>query len=275
MFIFKPLHLFTALIALSLFLTLPSLSTAATSLLPFSPTVQTAYDKLTTGADSASASQLKKQYDSLLSAQQQEDAWEGKITAIHYRNEEALVAIRQRIKQLNEEKLAKLAADVKQTKEHYQPLFELYASLRKQQEAAKLLQSKELNAVMKAQLEQTKQAVQLAKLDIKNKTEAFSKLKAATVLKAKQTRAVLETASSQRIKIRSAKSSISSSRKLITAEGKLLTQAVKKGDAAAASRSFAKLLTLQHSILDKKQAIYSSEEQITAIITKANALLAS
>ncbi|WP_338554160.1 hypothetical protein [Paenibacillus sp. KS-LC4] len=275
MFIFKPLHLFTSLIALSLFLTLPAVSTAAASLLPFSPTVQTAFDKLTASADSASASQLKKQYDSLLSAQQQEDTWEGKITAIHYRNEEALAAIRQRIKQLNEEKLAQLAADVKQTKERYQPLFDLYASLRKQQEAAKLLQSKELNAVLKAQLAQTKQAVQLAKLDIKNKTEAYSKLKAATVLKAKQTRAMLETASSQRIKIRSAKSSISSSRKLITAEGKLLTQSVKKGDAAAASRSFAKLLTLQQGILDKKQTIYSSEEQIAAIITKGNTSLSS
>ncbi|WP_341280651.1 hypothetical protein [Paenibacillus sp. FSL H8-0537] len=275
MFIFKPLHLFTSLIALSLFLTLPSVSTAATSILPFSPTVQTAFDKLTASADSASASQLKKQYDSLLSAQQQEDTWEGKITASHYRNEEALVAIRQRIKQLNEEKLAQLAADVKQTKERYQPLFDLYASLRKQQEAAKLLQSKELNAVLKAQLAQTKQAVQLAKLDIKNKTEAYSKLKAATVLKAKQTRAILETASSQRIKIRSAKSSISSSRKLITAEGKLLTQSVKKGDTAAASRSFAKLLTLQQGILDKKQTIYSSEEQIAAIITKGNVSLSS
>ncbi|MUT64782.1 hypothetical protein [Paenibacillus sp. NEAU-GSW1] len=262
------------LIALALLLPFAAIAVPASPVhaaaFEFSAAGKAAFDKM---ADAAKdGTQLKKQYSDLQSAQKRELDWDRKINELHYRNEEALAAARSRIKQIGAKKQADLAAEVEKTRSKYEPLFELYDSLKQQLALAKSLNSKTMTAILQPQVDTAKTAIAMAREDIKAKENALKKAKdEANAAKKKLNGMLAPINDSLKIKIRSSKGTISSLKKSFATEGKILNQSVRRGDAAASSASFIRMLDWQQQINEQKQSIYKYETQIGSIISNASA----
>ncbi|WP_028612819.1 hypothetical protein [Paenibacillus harenae] len=241
----------------------------------FSVTYKSSFDKMVAAADKATSAKLASQYAQLQTVQKQDIEWDAKINHLHYRNEEAELSTRNRIKAIDAAKLAQLVADVTKTKKKYEPLFDLYDSLRQQLSLAKSFKDKWLVSVLTPQVEATKAAVTLAKLDIRNKEAALKNAKTSasqTIKKLKDMLAAIETVE---IKIKAAKSSVSSTKKHFTTETAVLKLVVKKGDSNGALSSFTRLLSYMKQIHEQKQKMFSYEEQISAIIAKVDSQMAA
>lgn len=248
---------------------LPSANAAA---FEFSATAKAAFDKMVAAAPSKDGASLKKQYSDLQSAQKRDIEWDRKVNDLHYRNEELLAAVRSRIKEIGAQKQAILSADVEKTRDKYKPLFALYDSLKQQLALAKSLKDKTMAAILQPQVDTAKAAAAAARSDIKAKEEALKKAKGeATATKNKLNGMLAVINDSLKIKIRSSKGTISSLKKSFATEAKLLNQAVRKGDAAATSASFTRMLDWQNQINEQKQFIYNYETQIGNVISKTSA----
>lgn len=261
------------LIALLLLL-LPPVTAAAASF-EFTVTAKTAFDKMLTASDKATASKLTKQFADLQALQKQDTEWDTKINNLHYRNDEAILLTRARIKEIDAAKLAKLDAEVKKAKDKYQPLFDLYDSLNQQLKVAKSFKNKTLVSLLQPQVETTKAVVQLAKQDIRNKEAALKSAKTAATASMKKIKEILATIDSVKVKIKAAKSTVSSTNKQFKTEGTILNQVVRKGDTTAALSSFTRLIAFMRQIIEQKQKTYSCEQQISAIIAKADTQMAA
>ncbi|WP_042168382.1 hypothetical protein [Paenibacillus gorillae] len=236
----------------------------------FTVTAKTAYDKMIAAAPAATATKLAKQYSDLQTSQKSDIEWDKKINDLHYRNEENMLAARAKVKEIDVAKHAKLSEAIVQARKKYEPLFNMHETLKKQLAMAKSAKNKMMVSILQPQVDTAKTAVTIAKEDIKQKESALKKAKAETVATKKQINATLSSADTLKIKIKAAKGTISSLKKSFSTEGTLLNQAVRKGDAAASSTSFTRMLSWQQQIIEQKQNIYSYEQQINAVIAKAN-----
>lgn len=273
--LFRRTHAKLTVLLLALWLSffLPAASINAASF-EFTVTVKTAFDKMTAAANSSTSAKLKQQYADLQAVQKQDIDWDKKVNDLHYKNEEALLATNARIKVIDAAKLSKLENDITAAKKKYEPVFTLYDSLNKQLSIAKSLKNKELTAFLKPQVEAAKVAVQLAKQDIKTKQTALSTAKTAAAKTKSQIKATLAGIDTNKVKVKAAKSTISSVKKQFTTEATILNQVVRKGDATATASSFTRLISYQRQINEQKQKIYTYEQQITSIIAKADSQLA-
>ncbi|CAM4378214.1 hypothetical protein L1N85_24990 [Paenibacillus alkaliterrae] len=258
---------------LILLLTLISPIAASAASFEFTVTAKTAFDKMKAAANQATASKLTTQYAELQAVQKKAIEWDTKIDELHYRNEEAILGTRQRIKEIDAAKLSRLESDVVQAKKKYEPLFDLYDSLRQQLSLAKSYKNKWLVSVLNPQVETAKAAVQLAKLDIRGKEAALKTAKAAAAKAMKKLRDQLTGIDKIKIKIKAAKSSISSTNKHFRTETSILNQVVRKGNSTAALSSFARLLSFMKQINEQKQKMYAYEQQIMDVIAKVDAQL--
>lgn len=254
-------------------LAVPSVLSAAS--FEFSATAKTAFDKMKSAADKTTAAKLTSQYAELQSVQKQTIDWDSRIDKLHYQNEEAVLATRKRIKEIDANKLLQLESAVTQTKKKYEPLFRLYDSLNQQLSIAKSFKDKLATSLLKPQVETTRAAVQLAKLDIRSKEAALKEAKANTAKSIKKLRDQLSGIDAIKLKIKASKSSISSIKKYFTTETSILKQAVKKGDAAASSSSLTRMLAYIKQINEHKQKTYAYEQQTTSIIAKVEAQISS
>lgn len=260
-------------ILLLLLLIFSSPVSVAAASFEFTVTAKTSFDKMKGAADPPTAAKLASQYAGLQNDQKRNIEWDAKINQLHYRNEEAVLSARKRIKEIDAAKLLKLESDVAQTKKKYVPLFDLYENLNQQLSIAKAFKDKQLTSLLKPQVETAKAAVQLAKLDIRNKEAALKAAKAATAKAMKKLRVLLSGIDPIKVKIKAAKSSISSTNKHFTTETSILNQAIKKGDSTDVLSSFTRLLSYLKQINEQNQKIYAYEQQIMAIIAKADAQL--
>lgn len=249
--------------------------TARAAPFEFSVTAKTAFDKMVAAANRTNSEKLFKEYANLQSLQRQDVDWDQKISGLHYKNEEAEAGVRKRIKEIDAAKLSRLEDEAARAKERYQPLFKLYDSQRQQLSLAKSLKNKNLAKLLNSGVETTKTAVQFAKQDIRGKETALKNAKADVAKKAKQIRATLAGGDSMKTKIKSAKSTISSTKKLLTAETKVLNQVVRNGDSSGTLSSLTRMSGYQRQINAQKQSIYTYEQQIAAIIAKAGTQLAA
>ncbi len=247
----------------------PGLAAAAS--FQFSVTVKTAFDKMTAAADKALAAKLTEQYGELQRAQKLTIEWEAKADKLHYRNEEAELAAKERIKQVGAAKLAKLEAEALHTKKKYEPLFALYDSLKQQHSLAKAAKNKWLAGTLAPQVETAKAAVKLAKLDIRAKEEALRAAKAHNAKTIKELRSMLAAAQPVSIKIKAAKSAVGSLNKQFSAEAAVLNLNVRKGEATASLSSLIRMNAYVKQINAHRASIYSLEQQIAGIIAKVNA----
>lgn len=265
-------RLFVMLLVLMLTITSPlSVSAAA---FEFTVTAKTAFDKMKTAADKTTAAKLTAQYTDLQLVQKLDIEWDAKINTLHYRNEESLLSTRKRIKEIDAEHLLKLESTAVQTKKKYQSLFIFYDTLNQQLKKAKSKKDKTSISLLNSQIEVTKVAVQLAKLDIKNKETAHKSAKTAAADKTKKLRTLLAETDTIKVKIKAAKSSISSTKKQFTTEATILNQVVRKSDATASHSSLIRLNAYMKQINEQKQKIYGFEQQITSIIAKTDAQIA-
>ncbi|MGO4548413.1 hypothetical protein AB4Z29_26850 [Paenibacillus sp. 2TAB23] len=260
-------------LAVMLLLASPSAISAAS--FEFSVTAKTAFDKMRGAADKSTAAKLSAQYSELQSTQKLLIDWDTRIDKLHYQNEEAVLATRKGIKEIDADKLLKLESAVAQAKKKYVPLFQLYDSLNQQLSIAKSFKDKLAVSILKPQVETTRAAVQLAKLDIRSKEAALKSAKSHTADTIKKLRNQLSGIDPLKVKIKAAKSTISTVKKQFSTETSLLNQVVKKGDAAGSSNSLARMLAFIKQINEQKQKNYSYEQQTMVIIAKVDAQLLS
>jgi hypothetical protein len=241
----------------------------------FGVTVKTAFDKMKGAADKTTAAKLTTQYAELQTIQRLALDWDSRISKLHYQNEEAVLAARKRIKEVDADKLLKLEAAVAQVKKKYEALFRIYDSLNQQLSIAKSFKDKTIVNVLKPQVETTKAAVQLAKLDIRSKEAALKNGKANTANTIKKLREQLNHIDPIKIKIKASNSSVSQTKKQFATEASILNQVVKKGDATATQSTFIRMVAYMQQIVSYKQNIYAYEQQTMAIIAKVDAQTAA
>jgi hypothetical protein len=235
---------------------------------PFELTVtyKTAFDKMTASADKTTAAKLKQQYTDLLAAQKQEVSWDKLITGLHDRNTASETAVKEKIKQVDASKLAKLKAEADQTRDKYADLFALYEKKNSQMRLAKSIDSKTAVALLKPQVDSLKIAVAIAREEIRGKDAAYKTAKAAAAKKIAAYKKLLSSIEPYEAKIKAAKSTNSSTKKLFDAETRIVKDAIKRGELKWTLDSFAKLLNYSKQINDNKTKIYGYEGQIAAII---------
>jgi hypothetical protein len=256
-----------ALIALLLF---ASFSTAAfAASYELSATAKKSFDRMSEAAGSL-RTRLTGQYAEWLELQERIRKSESDHKTMRQRNAESLKAVRERIKRIDENKIAPLARAVSETKEHYKPLLDRYTQINKQIEAARPLKNKELNAMLRLQAESLKVAVQLARQDIKAKEAALKKAKDAAKAKQNQVNETLKAIREHEEASKTAKSAAAEIKKSLDADWKTFTPLVKEGTAEAVADKLAAMLTKLERMARHKAAMLEAEKSIAAIIDKAN-----
>lgn len=261
----------------SLFIILLIVSSPITALaasFDFTITAKTAFDKMTAAANKTTADKLTQQYAELKNLQKQDINWDTTINELHYQNEEAVLLARKKIKEIDAPKLLKLAAEVEQAKKKYDPLFNTYDTLNQQLKVARSIKNKTLISLLAPQVETVKVAVQVAKLDIRNKEAIYRTAKEETANAMKKTKDILAGIDPLKVKIKAEKGSVSSTKKHFSTEVNVINQVARKGDSTATLSSFIRLISLQRQIIAQKQKMYAYEQQIATVIVKTNAQIA-
>lgn len=239
----------------------------------FSPTAKNAFDKMAASTDESTAKKLNKAYTELKSLQKQELDLDAATNTLRYANEEAELAVRKRIKEIGQREIKAAEAALNAAKKQHQPLFDLYEAQKKQLSAAKKLKNKSLTEYWNWQVDLTKMAVQLAKDDIRRKETALKNVKAKATADMKKIRDILAANDATKVKLKSARSAVSTTRKLFTAESKVLLQAVRKGEPFAALSSFNGMLVYQKQILKDKSSMLALEQKIKNVIGQAESAI--
>ncbi|GKU77898.1 hypothetical protein [Paenibacillus sp. L3-i20] len=266
---------YVLIVGISLFLIFGGVSSILAAPFEFTVTAKTAFEKIIKGTDSTTSIALTSRYAEFQKLQQEAIDWDVKIVTLHYNNEAEEKAIRKKITEIDSTRITAATAEVNNAKKKYQPLFDLYETQKTQLRIAKAARNKSLTTFFNAQVEITKIAVQSAKGDIRVKEATLKEVKKTASMKMKQIRDILETVVATAAKTKASKSTISSTNKRVTTETKVLTNAVKKGDATAALSSLMRLVLYQNEILVQKRSIYSYEQSVQSTIAKASARMKS
>ncbi|MDF2714329.1 MAG: putative secreted protein, partial [Paenibacillus sp.] len=139
----------------------------------------------------------------------------------------------------------------------------------KQISAAKSLPGKELTAFLRMRADSMKILVQLAKLDIKTKENAYRTAKDGATAKQKKVRAAMADIDPLEAAIKAEKSSAGSIKKRFADNWKAFTPLVKKGDPHALSAALDNLLGDFRLIVAHKQNLYNLETKISEVIEAA------
>lgn len=236
-------------------------------------TQKTAYDLTVSGADTAMADKLSQQHRDFETLQTAEREWEQRISDLHYGSEEAAMLLRKKIGQIDAAKLAKLKQTHEQTKAQHQKLFDLYKSVNMQLEAARKLKNKTLTSMLKAQADGLKIPVQLARMDIKNKGDAYSAAKQTASDKMKKIRGTLSGISPLQVQIKAAKSVLSAPKESRRTVWKSFTQSLTKRDAKSAAGFLASVNVLSRQLIDQMQKIHALEKRVADVIRTAETQL--
>lgn len=239
----------------------------------FTASVQSAFDATVKAADSAGQARLQSLYGGLQRQYEQDKSCDVRLKALRLGNEQAQAALNKRLKEADAGKLAKLEAQLKEAKARYQPLFDLYASVNRQLAAARKLGSREITAALRSQAELLKPAVQMARLDVRNKESALQTAKAARTAKVKKIRALLADTASVKLRIKAGRSSVSATNKQLAAEWKSFAYYIKKADVKGSIGSLTTLASLLSQIIAQKQSMCDDEGKIGSILQQAALLL--
>jgi hypothetical protein len=264
----KPaLFAFFIVILFAIFTATPAVAATVELSVPIKAT----FDKAVASADIQTAAKLNSLYRELSTLLEQDRNSEAKIKALHYRNQEALIALRKQIREIDAEKLSQLDAKVLQTKEQYKPLFTLYTSINKQITLARASNSKTLSSVLRAQADGMKPAIDFAREHIKLKEAELKAAKANTNRTIKAARANLDTIEPLEVQILSQRSAANLPRKSLSPVWTNFKYAIKKSAARSTLDSLETLVMLSRQIALQQQKIYTLEVKISDIITKTKA----
>jgi hypothetical protein len=233
--------------------------------------IKSAFDATAAAADSQTAAKLHLLYRDLGALLAQDRDSEVKIKALHYRNEEQLIALRKQIQVIDADKLNKLETQVKQTRERYKPLFAMYTSLNQQITVARSMKNKTLNAVLRTQADAMKLAVQFARQDIKSDESALQTAKAATARKIQAARETLSAIDPLKVQVKAQRNAASLPRASLSPVWTNFKHAIKKIETKSTLDSLATLVMLSRQIAEQQQKIYALEVKITDILVKTKA----
>jgi hypothetical protein len=256
-----PLLLLTVLLLLG-----TSTDAFATTTTELTSSVQAAFDLTAATAESATRIKLNNLYNDLSSLKLQYDAREVQIRTLHYNNEQALIAVRQQIKNIDLESVTRLEANVKSCKQRYQPLFDQYSALNKRISIAKGLKDKTLNTVLRAQGDAMKVLVQLARQDITDKQNQLNVAKKSRTKKIADARKALSGIESPQVTIKSNKSTATSLNKRITADWSDFKAAIRKQNLTLTTQSLSSLVSGYRQIATHKDKIIELEQKVSTII---------
>ncbi|MBW7476089.1 hypothetical protein K0T92_15190 [Paenibacillus oenotherae] len=267
-------RIFLLFLALILLCT-ASLTAAAATAVELTATDKAALGKTITAAAAAEKAVINKLYQDLITLQQLEQSRDSSIKSVHIKNEEALLTLRRDIKLIDVEKLKLLDKAVQQARERYKPLFALYTALNKQIAAVKKLKIKELNALLSAQADAMKLAVQAARQEIKARESLLQAAKNHAKAAKKRIQETLSAITFVKIRIKAERNAASTTKKHIGPQLKMFKQAVKKTNVEGTLESLPALVAQVRHIVARKGTILDLENQISAIIDKAKAQLPS
>jgi hypothetical protein len=233
--------------------------------------IKSAFDATAAAADSQTAAKLNLLYRDLGALLAQDRDSEVKIKALHYRNEEQLIALRKQIQVIDADKLNKLETQVKHTRERYKPLFAMYTSLNQQITVARSMKNKTLNAVLRTQADAMKLAVQFARQDIKSDESALQTAKAATARKIQAARETLSAIDPLKVQVKAQRNAASLPRASLSPVWTNFKHAIKKIETKSTLDSLATLVMLSRQIAEQQQKIYALEVKITDILVKTKA----
>ncbi|RAR45767.1 hypothetical protein [Paenibacillus sp. MDMC362] len=266
-------RLLTLSLVMALLLSLIPMPFVNAAAIEFTDTVQAQLNATADRAGGTVRTKLIKQFDDFKSERNQVMDLDDRISSLRYANEAKASETRKKISEIDKDKIRKLEDQLQAAKTKYQPLFNTYSALNKQITAAKKLKDKSLSKMLQSQASGMKILVSLGRDDIRNKQTALTAAKKERTSKAAKVRSILSEIESYKSKIKSDKSAISTPNKRMTTEWKNFKAAVKANESARTSDALSRLLTLSGQILTTKKSIYSHEQKIESIITRANAQL--
>ncbi|MEW9702737.1 hypothetical protein [Paenibacillus sp. SI8] len=261
-------HVTVLLSALMLASALPSAVTAASST-EITPSIQSSLDKTITGASSAQASKIKSLINDFQTLQKQEEDWDAKINSLHTSNEDRRIALNKQIKEIDAAILNQLEADAERTREKYKPLLSQYSAVNKQIEAAKIVNNKELNSMLRFQANVIRIPVQLARMDIKKKEEAWREAKDNASKTMKKIRNTLADIDPIHVQIKAKKSAIKTTETSRAPIWSSLKQTAKKAEASGVQSSLASLVSLNRQICEEQEKLFKLEDKISHILDAA------
>jgi hypothetical protein len=255
------------LMLLALLIALTALSgSASASATAITSSVQAAFDLTAAASDSASRARLKSQYSDLTILSAEYDSRELRIRALHDQNAQALIVVREAIKNIDQASVTRLTATVTSTKERYQPLFDQYSALNKRIALLKGLKDKTLNSVLSAQSDAMKILVQMARQDIRDKEALLKAAKDTRTQKIAAARKTLAGIESPQISIKSQKSAASALNKRLTADWSDFKAATRKQNSALTGQSLSSMVSGYRQIAASKLKIIELEQKIAGII---------
>lgn len=234
-----------------------------------SATMKKSLDQLTAAADIEQAKKLSASYQLILTLQQQEQKLDPEIKLLHTNHQTAETNLRQRIKQIDSTKITKLSTQVQQAKDRYQPLYSSYTLLNKQIESARKIKNNPLTPILRAQADQMKLLVQIAREDVRAKEKALKTAKEAASNQMKAIRDKLKAIDPVETKIKAKRTSITALNKLTSSHKNVVNQAIKAKDVKKTQTSLNQLISHINQIIQLKQDILQLEKDIAGIISNA------
>ncbi|WP_151735595.1 hypothetical protein [Paenibacillus tengchongensis] len=247
---------------------------AAASGTALTPSIQAAFDLTAAQADSAARARLLSLYQELTGLEAQYDKREEEIRRLHDGNAQALIALRAKIKELDQAAVSRATATVETAKKRYQPLFDQYSALNKQIALLKGLKDKALNAALRTQADAMKLLVQAARQDIREKEAQLKQVKQKRTDKMASARKTLSGIDSPQSSIKTQKSAASALNKRLSADFSDFKAAIRKKNAPLALQSLSSLVSGYKQIAVNKQKIVELEQKVSSVIAAVNKQIA-
>lgn len=264
-----------SLLFASILLMLTLAAPLAVSALSLTESVKSALDKTAAEADAVTRGKLQSGWTELAALERQQEQQDDRIDALHYRNTDALAAVRKAIREIGQSRIEQLEQQVAAKKKQYEPLFAGYSAIGQQLAIARQIGSKTAASMLKAQQDAMKPAVQLAKLDIKAKQDTLAAAKSQAAKQIKQARAILEEIDPLNTRIQAYKSAMRTPKKYLSTAWSNFSAAARKKNAAGTLAGLTSTLQLSRQILEQKAQVAICEERIYAVILRTKAQVAA
>ncbi|WP_156395385.1 hypothetical protein [Paenibacillus sp. Root52] len=261
-------------IVFSLILNLSLLTITEAAGIELGVTAQKAWNDVLNKADRQTKASLQRAYENVGSLEGQGKTWEQKTKALHTSNMAELKRLQASIRQTDEKKISSLTLSLERTQARYEPLFALYTSVNKQLDAARATKNKEWTAVVRAQADTLKPAVQLAREEIRMKKSELAEARKRKNTEIKRLRSMLSGADSVKRQIQTAKKQVSLTKERYSNALKQFKQSLKQTQPSRVLSSLNQLVSATEKWTSTKQHVYTLEQKVSNHYIKVNQELA-
>ncbi|MCG7377690.1 hypothetical protein MH215_11865 [Paenibacillus sp. ACRSA] len=237
-------------------------------------TAQKAWNNVLNKADRQTKASLQRGFENVGSLEGQGKSWEQKTKALHTANMAELKRLQASIRQTDEKKISSLTQSLERAQARYEPLFALYTAVNKQLDAARATKNKEWTAVVRAQADTLKPAVQLAREEIRMKRSELAEARKRKNTEIKRLRGLLSGADSVKKQIQTAKKQVSLTKERYSNALKQFKQSLKQAQPTRVLSSLNQLVSATEKWTSTKQHVYTLEQKVSNHYIKVNQELA-